>query len=440
VFRAFLAALLLAALLLAALPAALASAAAPGGPPAAAAAERSALGWDDVVRLAAAAPSLAAGRLEVAAAARRVDEALAVPNPTLGAGVGQGIARYGDETRVEWGLSLAVPLDWLYRRAAAADAARAGVGAAAAELAGARLELLDRLRVVFWRMAGAQAAALDLAALEEDAAAFAAAVQARVDHGEGRPPEGTRAALEVEAVRAARVRAEARRAAAQAELAAWLGLPDPGAVAAAAGFEEPPALPDRERLLARVAARHPGVRRAAADVAVAAAAVEEERSRRLPGLEVTPFFESELDRDAWGVEVGVELPLWNWNGAGIARAEAEQAAAAERAAAVGRAVQAELAAAWGRCALRREAAVRHAGEVLPRTAALVTAEEESWRLGEAGLLEVLDARRTLAEARRAWRAALLDAWLDCSALALLERELDEDAPARDTAGFDGGLR
>lgn len=419
-------------------PAAPAQAAA-ADPPGAGAAP---LGWEDIVRLAAEDPALAAGRHTVQAAARRVDEAWAVPNPTLGAGVGQGIARYGDETRVEWGLSLAVPLDWLFRRGYAADVATAGVAAAEAELAVARLEALDRLRVLFWRLVAAQAAAADLALLEEGAAAFADVARARVEHGEARPVEQTRAEIEREAVRAARARAEARRAATAAELAQWLGLDEgPAGLRVVADAAAPPPLPDRAALRALVAERHPALRRDEAALQVAAASVAEERSRRIPGLEVAPFFESELDRDAWGVEIGVELPLWNWNDAGIARAEEEHAAAAERAAATGRAVQAALAEQWGRCAARRQAAVRHAEELLPRTQEAARAQEESYRLGEADLMDALDARRALAEAQRTWRAALLDAWLDCSALALLEAELGKtavDVGGRDRAAAGAG--
>ena len=388
------------------------------------------LRWDDLVALAEAHPALAAGRRAARAAELGVDVALAAPNPTLGAGVGQGIARFGDETRLEWGLSLTIPLDWLYRRGDGRDVALAEVAGAQAAAAALRLEVLDRLRELFWRLVDAQATAVDLAALEGEVEALVSAVRSRVDLGAARPVEQVRAEAELETLRIdlARVRASERTAA--AELAAWLGLETGEDLRVTADFAAAPALPDRAALVRVARTRHPSIATATAAVRASDAALAEERGRRAPTLEVSPFFERELDRDAWGVEVGVELPLWNWNGAGIARAEEERAAAVDRLAAATRTTEAWVVEAHGRCASRRATAARYAAQVLPLLRAAAASQEESYRIGEADLLEALDARRSLHHAHREWRVALLDAWLECSRLTLLTEEFGDGSGER----------
>ena len=52
--------------------------------------------------------------------------------------------------------------------------------------------------------------------------------------------------------------------------------------------------------------------------------------------------------------------------------------------------------------------------------------EKTYRLGEAGLLELIDARRVLVETRRQYLALLLQAQLDRSHLIALTGQ--EDAP------------
>jgi len=52
--------------------------------------------------------------------------------------------------------------------------------------------------------------------------------------------------------------------------------------------------------------------------------------------------------------------------------------------------------------------------------------EKTYRLGEAGLLELIDARRVLVETRLRYLATLVQAQLDCSRLIALTGQ--EDTP------------
>ena len=69
-------------------------------------------------------------------------------------------------------------------------------------------------------------------------------------------------------------------------------------------------------------------------------------------------------------------------------------------------------------------ATRYKDRILPRSVSAAQIIEKTYDLGEATLLEVIDARRTLLETKRQFLGALVQAQTDCSRLnALTRREL-----------------
>ena len=59
---------------------------------------------------------------------------------------------------------------------------------------------------------------------------------------------------------------------------------------------------------------------------------------------------------------------------------------------------------------------------MPRSETAASTMERTYQLGEASLLEVIDARRTLLDSRRLYLSALAQAQLDCSRLGALAGE------------------
>ncbi|HOI09219.1 MAG TPA: TolC family protein, partial [Myxococcota bacterium] len=133
----------------------------------------------------------------------------------------------------------------------------------------------------------------------------------------------------------------------------------------------------------------------------------------------------ELDRDAAGAVLRVQLPLWNWNGGAVRRVRAEQVAEARAAEAEALALRAETAAAWERCTAGRAAEARFDDGILPRARAAADAIERGFVAGEVSLIDVLDARRVLADARRERIEAGLRARIACTALAVLTGGIDD---------------
>ncbi|MBK6901049.1 MAG: TolC family protein [bacterium] len=337
--------------------------------------------------------------------------------------MGRGRERPGEEYGRQWDLSLTLPLDWLAQRPPRVTAAKAGLDAAAAEREAIRRDALLELRTQFWRLVHDQAQVAVAEELDLQMADLAAAVDRRVEAGEARPLERTRVGIERELVavelQAARISLDSRRA----QLALWLGAPAGAWIVAVADLN---ALPRRHRAPGRgaPATDHPELAAGEARVRVLAADLSAEKRQRLPAFSLMAFTTKEQERRAHGAGIAVDLPLWNWNSGGIAVARAQLAAGRSREEARRRSFVAEIVEAVAACRTSIATASRYAAAIEPLAVDAAAVTEKTYLLGEASLLEVIDARRTLLASRRQLLDALAQAQIDhCRLRALIGEEL-----------------
>jgi Outer membrane protein len=378
--------------------------------------------WPDVVRLVDQHPRLAAGQFQADAARAAAKAAGAAPNPTLEGTVGRGRAQTGDTSRVEWGLSLTMPLGWIAQRGSRVEAAEAAVDVAAAESAVLRREVLLQLRTLFWRLAYEQARVTSLAALDAQTLALVQTVKRRVEKGEVRPIEATRVEVELEKVATELEAARTALSSRQAALALWLGASAGKTIVAVADMSVLPVALDREAALAKTKATHPAFAAARARTHALAAEVDTEKLARVPGFSLTGLIADDLDRRAYGVGLAVTLPVWNWNSGGIAQAEAKLATGRKQAEAVSLDLETTVIEAQAACRSSVLSAARLGSNMVPRSETVASVMERTYQLGEASLLEVIDARRTLLESRRLYLSALGQAQIDCTRLGVLVGE------------------
>jgi len=380
--------------------------------------------WPDIVGLVDRHPGLAAGAFQVDAARAAVHTAGALPNPTLEATGGRGLARVGDDSRGEWGLALSMPLGWIAQRESKIEAAQAAADVAVAEQSALRRDVLLQLRTMFWNLADAQARVAWLDMLEVQTSTLVRTVKRRVDKGEARPVEATRVEIELEKVDGELEAATTSLSTRQAEFGLWIGAPAGKTIVAVADLDALPIAPDRETALAKARATHPALALARAETRSLEADVSTEKMARVPAFSITGFTASELDRQAYGVVVGVDVPIWNWNSGRIAQAEAELAAGRRRAAATALEVDATVIDAQAACRASLATATRQKDRVVPLSTAAASTMERTYQLGEASLIELIDARRTLLDSLRLYSSSLAQAHIDCSRLgALIGEEL-----------------
>lgn len=302
---------------------------------------------------------------------------------------------------------------------------RGSAATAVVRSAEARVEDARRLVALEARRAyAALAIAERRASLMDSAAGFAERLadfaRRQFEAGELNRLEWNAAALEAARGRSAAERVGAEAAAAAANLGRLLALPHdstPRTIALAA-------IPDLRWdsdtwLLALARTRRPDLRasealRRSADRNVTAA-----RLSFIPNLTVSVFEGREAGTDRlWGVGVGLKIPLFHRQQAGIGAAIAARAAARAELAATERAVQAEVLAAGARFLRARAAERRFATEVLRAATENVILTERALSEGEVSLTDVLVLRATAVNAQLEYLDVLRDAsdaWFELAA-------------------------
>ncbi len=190
-------------------------------------------------------------------------------------------------------------------------------------------------------------------------------------------------------------------AAAAARLAALLGGREVAPERLA--WQLPPTGPalDLESMLSMLDGRHPRVLAAAERVEAAEHRLEQARAGRHPdiGARVAYGYDGEFDEHI--VEAGVILPLtlYDRNQGGILKARYEVSAAREDAKAVLNDLRAALAGSYERYMSARQQAAAFETRIVEPAARSLEQTREGYTAGRLAFLDLLDAQRTLAQAR-----------------------------------------
>jgi len=365
-------------------------------------------------------PRLAANRAAIDVTAADLLDARIYPNPTLSlstTNITQGQDTFGHHQET---VGLDVPILIGGQRGHRERAADARIAAKRAEVdvdqAKAELEIRRR----FLALLAAQEKVTALGAALDDAKAVRVIVAGRQQAGAKSPYELERTDLALAALTSKRDEAVTDVAVASGALAQAVGVPDwqPRAVG-------PFQLPELAGLTAQAAAPgtdHPELVAGVAAQAVARAeqAVAHAEAVPTPSLQLQGFGTTDPEGIALTVGISIPLPLFDRNQGAIARARAQQhaallehhAATAELTADLTRAVAIERA--------RHAAAAQFQADAIERLPRVRTMAEASYRAGQGGIVELLDALDAITEARLReieLVAAVLDAELDVRAAA-----------------------
>lgn len=284
-------------------------------------------------------------------------------------------------------------------RRARADAAEAAREIVRLEFDVRRRDVEARVRSAFAELLAAQQQQIIARENVGSAEAAFAAIRDRVAAGKVSPIEETRAGVTVSIERIELTRAETAVANARRELAATWGGSDADIVAGAPGGIG--AGPD-----AGVDAS-PELQRSQAIVAQREAEARVERARATPDVRAHAGIRGYDDGDGPAAVAGVAvaLPVFDRNRDAIASALARVEAARGDATAVRVRLTRDLDQARVRLAAAEQNVERFRTEIIPAAQSVNDAISEGYRLGKFGYLEVLDARRTLAQSRQQLAAA-----------------------------------
>ena len=336
--------------------------------------------------------------------------ALALPNPTLHAGLGYHAGTAAPDADVD----LTLDLTRLLFLPARQGAARAALSAAAVEVAGEAMDLALRARGAWCDfVASRQTLALRRTVVEAAYAGYDAARRLR-DAGNLTDLAVANEQALYEQARLDLTQAEQAVVVAREHVNAVLGLwgASAGWTAPATLPEPPDVLPALEDVEARALARSVDLELARRRYGAAARAANLATAEGwLPTLRAGVGYQREDEQDEWGPVIGLEIPLFDQGQGATAEAEARLLGEADRLADLGVRIRAAARATATRVRIAH-AQVRHYRDVLqPLRARIVQQTLLRYDAMSVGVLQLLQARRDEVETARAFVEALRAYWV-----------------------------
>lgn len=354
-------------------------------------------------------PQLQAGAAQIDAARAGILTARAYPNPE-GAALagGQSYRVPGNVAGVVSSFSFTQPLELGGLRPARIAVAERGRESSEHFLTGIRLAVLSGVRRAFYQVLRRQG---EIGILDENLRLvedFRKRIQVRVDVGEAGRLELIRADAELATARTAAASARLQYVTAISQLRGAVGTQLDSNVTPQGALDPAVALPPMEEIRQRVIQAHPALALVRSEVQRAEARLIYETAQRRP----QPALRAEIDRppDTPTYRVGIAVPLPFWNRREGPIAEAVALVRQAKALADSRQVEilAALEGAYGRYQVATQQLVAFEEGLLREAQEGLRAAETAYRLGERGILEVLDAQRVL----RTVRLDLLNARFD----------------------------
>lgn len=367
-------------------------------------------------------PELSAANHQLQAVDGAVQQAGLLPNPSLSVERIDTRRNDGDrrETIVQW----SQPLELGGKRAARVAAAERGRDNASAELAVKRADIRAAVIGAYFAVLTAQEQ-LRLAQQATELAQHAASATARrVVAGKVSPVEETRARVAASTVQLELIRARSTLTTARKRLAATWGNPSPRFERAEGAFDTLPDLPDHAVLLQRLP-QAPSMALARSELGHRQALARVELTRRTPDVtfNIGAKRSEELGRTQAVFGLSVPLPLFDRNQGNVLESARRVDKARDELAAMALRLDAQLSQAREDFDVAHQQAQALRTDIVPGAQSAYDAAITGFGYGKFGFLDVLDAQRTLLQAKSHYLNALSDAH---RAMADISRILGEE--------------
>lgn len=364
--------------------------------------------------------SVLASRDQVEAARAAVQSASAFPNPELEIAAGPARARApGANPGDTRSISLTQPIDLPNRRGARIDAAGAGLDAAQAGHAAFEAELMARLRVRFYELLRREA---ELRAAREDQKLMEdirGRIALRVETGEAARYELIKADAEMLNAQKLAHSASLRVEQSRSNLRQLVGPALPAGFTVKGRLDAVPDVPPLEKLLAEVAAGNPELARSRAEARRAERLLDHERAQRWPSLAVKASREEDPDLRTSRIGLVMSIPLWDRRSGPVGEATANLSRARNELAVREFTLAQDLQYAYQQYEIAQTQVTALESGIVRQAENALKVAEASYRFGERGILEVLDAQRVYRAARNeliAARFELAAAWAEIERL------------------------
>jgi cobalt-zinc-cadmium efflux system outer membrane protein len=352
---------------------------------------------------------LSAARHELLAVDGAVLQAGLPPNPSLSVERIDTRRANTNDTR-ETTFLLSQPLELGGKRQARVRAAERERDSASAQLGATQADIRADVIDGWFAVLAAQEQSRLAQEASELARRAAAATGRRVVAGKVSPVEETRARVAASTVQLDLLRARSTLAVARKRLAAMWGNPAPRFEKADGDLDTLPSLPDQALLHHRLA-QAPAMALARAELGRRRALAQVELTRRVPDvtLNLGSKRSEELGRSQAVFGISVPLPLFDRNQGNVLETARRVDKARDELTSTALRLDAELAQAREDFDVAREQALALRGEILPGAQSAYEAASTGFEYGKFGFLDVLDAQRTLLQAKSQYLNALAEA-------------------------------
>jgi cobalt-zinc-cadmium efflux system outer membrane protein len=358
-------------------------------------------------------PALGVASEEVAKSEAELRIARQYPNPELDgwASSEKALEAAPAHSGIGYGVAASQTVEWFGRRWKRQDAARFGIEAAQGLLASQRLNVIARLRELFYRELAAQRR---LQITEENLASareLLGLVEKRVRLGESRQIELIKARVEFYTTEREHERAKTELAASRQVLSRFLlgGLPVEFSLGGDLTLLDP-AVPLTAWQEAALSAQ-PQLAAQKAVLRQADATLSAERQAWVPDLTFRVFRNEDIDLRSTGGGLTFSIPLWNRKGGEVARAAAARRQADFELGLIRQQLETGVAAQYGLYEVARRQVETFQEKLLKEAAESLRLAQFTYEQGETGLLDLLDSRRVYRATQQDYYGALLDYWL-----------------------------
>lgn len=355
-------------------------------------------------------PELAAFSYEARAGEARTIQAGLLPNPEIGTLV----ENIGGSPAVTGGVQTTIELGQLIELGGKRSA-RMRVASVSQNLAGwdyeaKRIEVLTNVSKAFTDVLRAQQQLILTEQIVLLAEQVARIVSERVEAGKVSPIEETRTFATLSSIRIELEQAKRELEASRRRLTATWGSTNPRFEMAIGDLDSiPSSAPSLDQLKERLF-QNPELARWADEMSLRQAVVDLEKSKAIPDLMVSGGYRrfKEGDENALVVGISIPLPLFNRNQGRILEAHYELSKSEKEQQAAGVRLSTLLSEAQKTLSSSHTEVITLKNSVIPAAQSAFDAINEGYRLGKFGFLNVLDAQRTLSDAKLRYLRALTD--------------------------------
>ena len=237
----------------------------------------------------------------------------------------------------------------------------------------------------------------------------AGAVAKRVLAGKVSPIEETKARLALSAAQIETEQIRRQLTTARKNLASMWADPEPAFERVTGNLDALPPLPEYAQLAARIR-NNPDLARWNTEIARRQAAVDAEKAKAVPDVTVsvgrTRF--SQFEDHAYMLGISIPLPLFDRNRGGILEAHRRLDKAGDEQRAAENRLLTALSQGFQRLGAIRSEVETLRADILPGASSAYVGAAKGYQLGKFGILDVLDAQRTLFQARTQYLKAVTD--------------------------------